>query len=72
MKLYGGASVGIGITTGGVSYDNPEFVGQSNTTATFIWKFRPGVVFNDQIVAELPIGTVDGNFYFLPNVGVRF
>ena len=76
VKLYGGVNVGIGISTGGVSYDTTYFGnnanGNSSTSVVFLWKFRPGVVLNDTYVAELPIGTADGSFYFLPNVGVRF
>ena len=76
IKLYGGASVGLAIGTASHSYTNDfgfgAAQGTSQTQTAFMWKFRPGMVLNDQFVAELPIGTTDGSFYFMPNVGMRF
>lgn len=80
FKLYAGTSLGIAIGTASESVNNNfgnfGFEGANNgrsaTSTAFMWKFRPGMVLNDQFVAELPIGTIDGTFYFLPNVGVRF
>lgn len=75
IKLYGGTSLGVGFASGGISYDTAIYgnvEGQSASSTVFLWKFRPGMVLNDMLVAELPIGTADGNFYFIPNVGVRF
>ena len=78
IKLYGGASVGLAIGTLSHSISNNNDFGfgaaqgTSNTQTAFMWKFRPGMVLNDQFVAELPIGTTDGSFYFMPNVGMRF
>jgi hypothetical protein len=74
VKLYSGASLGVAIATGHQSYT--DGFGNSNsfssTSGLFMWKFRPGLVVSDKFVAELPIGTSDGSFYFLPNVGYRF
>lgn len=80
FKLYAGASLGIAIGTASESVNNNfgnfgfegANTGNSSTRTAFMWKFRPGMVLNDQFVAELPIGTTDGTFYFMPNVGVRF
>lgn len=78
IKLYAGTSLGLTIGTQTQSYSNnfgfdaDAFGGQSNTATAFTWKFRPGMVLNDTFIAELPIGTTDGYFFFMPNVGVRF
>jgi len=75
FKLYAGTSLGIEVATASESYSNSlglETGSASLTRTVFLWKFRPGMVLNNKFIAELPLGTVDGNFYFMPNVGVRF
>jgi len=74
VKLYGKLGAGVSITTAGASLDSTIYGNASipSTTKTvFMWKVAPGAVFNDLWIAELPLGTVDGNFYFIPSVGVR-
>jgi hypothetical protein len=75
FKIYAGTSLGVSIST--ISQTVSDETGlnsqsASRTSGLFVWKFRPGMVIADQFVAELPIGTLDGNFYFMPNVGMRF
>ena len=75
LKLYAGTSLGVSISTATRSFNNDLGFADnsvSSTSGLFVWKFRPGMVIADQFVAELPIGTIDGNFYFVPNVGMRF
>ncbi len=74
VKVYSGASLGMTIATGHQSYTDSfgNSNSFSNTSGLFTWKLRPGFVVSDKFVAELPIGTSDGSFYFLPNVGYRF
>jgi len=73
VKLNAGVGVGIAIDTAGLSvasgYTNPY---GSTTSTAFLWSVGPGMVLNDMFVASLPLGTVDGSFYFLPSIGARF
>lgn len=77
IKLSGGVSLGIAIISAGASYDSKIYGDNvvsppSQTFTKFIWSARPGMVLNDTFVASLPLGTVDGSFYFLPSIGARF
>ena len=76
VKLSAGTSLGIALITAGASIDSTQLPGvtapPSQTSTKFIWSVRPGMVLNDMFVAELPLGTVDGAFYFLPSIGARF
>jgi hypothetical protein len=75
IRLSGGVGLGIAIITAGASLD-PKVYGNttvpSQTSTKFIWSIRPGMILNDTFVATLPLGTVDGSFYFLPSIGARF
>ena len=62
--------IGIGI---GLSVAHVSYMGMGNSSTDFAFMFKPGIKFSGgRYYFELPLGTMAGDFAFLPSLGMHF